>query len=278
MKRHKAKTKEQTYGNKEYENAVVNQSFVQLWGMIYTPLKYIFRMPSMKNQKTKCSYILPFTGKWVVVNGGFTKKLSHSWWIFTQRYAYDFIQMDDKGNFAHGDKTKLENYLCYDKDIIAPADGVVVEMQNNYNDSRVDSENVYCDAPDIRGNYITIKHAVDEYSAIAHLAPGSITVKIGETVVQGQKIAKCGNSGNTSMPHIHFQLQTSKNFFTAAGLPIAFSDIAAEPKVNYNLLDPRNCDNNIMKIDNKTYIARGLEVGNVNASRAGNTLPFSMSA
>ena len=254
------------YAKKEYEDAVLKQSLVQLWGMVYTPLKHIFRMPSINNRKAKINYILPFTGKWVVVNGGFTKKHSHSWWIFTQRYAYDFIQMDDSGNYAHGDKTKLESYLCYGKGIIAPADGVVVETQNNYNDSRVDGKNAYCDAPDMRGNFITIRHSLHEYSVIAHLAPRSITVKAGETVMQGQVIAKCGNSGNTSMPHVHFQLQTTRNFFTAAGLPIAFSNITAEPKTNYGLLDPRNCGDNIMMMDDEIYIARGLEVGNVSIS------------
>lgn len=36
-------------------------------------------------------YALPFSGEWVVANGGVTEKNSHSWEIPTQRYAYDFV-------------------------------------------------------------------------------------------------------------------------------------------------------------------------------------------
>ena len=85
---------------------------------------------------------------------------------------------------------------------------------------------------------------------------------MGDTVKQGEVIAKCGNSGNTSMPHIHFQLQSGKNAFLSAGLPIAFSNIKAKDKVNYNLLDTRSCQDNLQIIGNKSYIGRGLEVEN----------------
>ena len=238
------------------------QSMKQIWGMVYTPVANKFRLPSKENYTCKSDYILPFTGKWVVVNGGADKPLSHSWGIYPQRYAYDFIIMDDNGNYCEGDKAALESYFCYGKDIIAPADGVVIAAANHHKDSRVDGENVYCDAPDISGNHIIIKHNEHEYSMIAHLAPNSVTVSIGENVKQGQAIAKCGNSGNTSMPHIHFQLQTGENAFLAAGLPIAFTNISAQQKSNYSQLDPRSCENNLQVIEGKTYIGRGLEVEN----------------
>jgi murein DD-endopeptidase MepM/ murein hydrolase activator NlpD len=84
---------------------------------------------------------------------------------------------------------------------------------------------VICKAKDLRGNFITIRHNGDEYSTIAHIMPGSITVEEGQRVTKGQVIAKCGNSGNTSEPHIHFQLNQGVSFFTSAGLPIRFAGI-----------------------------------------------------
>jgi murein DD-endopeptidase MepM/ murein hydrolase activator NlpD len=76
-----------------------------------------------------------------------------------------------------------------------------------------------------QGNHIIIRHSKKEYSLIAHLKPKSVTVKKGQKVKQGQVIAQCGNSGNTTEPHIHFQMNNGKNFFTTAGLPIKFKNV-----------------------------------------------------
>ena len=240
------------------------QSLYQIVGMVFPRITHKFNLPSKENYMAKSSYILPFTGKWTVVNGGVTKELSHSWSIISQRYAYDFIIVDDEGKSFSRDSRSVHSYYCYGKDIVAPADGEVVKLSNNYKDSFVDGKNAYCDAMNIAGNYIIIKHNDDEYSAVAHIMKGSIAVKVGDKVKQGQIIAKCGNSGNSSEPHIHFQLQSSKSFFLSAGLPIAFSALKADSKTNYELLDKRPCDNNLLVIGDKTYIGRGLEVENGN--------------
>jgi len=230
-------------------------------GMIVPYFRNNFKLPSKENYVLKGNYILPFTGKWTVVNGGLTKKLSHSWGIVPQRYAYDFIIVDDEGKSSSGDRRSLNSY-CYDKDIIAPADGKVVALRDRYKDSFVDGKNAYCDASHIAGNYIVIKHNDSEYSTIAHFIPGSLKVKKGDVVKQGQVIGKCGNSGNSSEPHIHFQLQSGKSFFLSAGLPIAFTDIETQQKENYSVLDKRPCNDNLQAEGSKSYIARGLEVQN----------------
>jgi len=235
----------------------------QMIGMVVPHFQYKFKLPSKENYVLKGDYILPFTGKWTVVNGGLTKKLSHSWSIPAQRYAYDFIIVDDEGKSSSGDKRSLSSYYCYDQDIIAPADGEVVALYDKYKDTFVDGVLAHCDSSHIAGNYIVIKHHDSEYSAIAHLVPHSIKVKKGDTVKQGQVIAKCGNSGNSSEPHIHFQLQTGKSFYMSAGLPIVFSDIIASQKEKYNVLDARPCEDNLQVEGNRSSIARGLEVENV---------------
>ena len=239
------------------------QSLYQLCGILYIHISHRFHLPSKENYVRKNDYILPFTGKWTVVNGGVDKRLSHSWGMGSQRYAYDFFVPDDEGKTFAGDNTSPQSYFCYGKDIIAPADGVVVKAYDKYKDSYVDGKKAYCAVYDMRGNYIAIKHDNDEYSFIAHIMPNSIKVNIGDTVKQGEVIAKCGNSGYTSQPHIHFQIQTGKSFFLSAGLPIAFSNIKAQEKVNYSLLDNRSCHGNLQVAGNKTYIARGLEVENI---------------
>ena len=237
------------------------QSAYQIVGDWYAKTRHIGKMPTQGNYTQKGKYILPVTGAWTVFNGGIDENLRHGGSV-SQTYAYDFIIMDDEGKSFHGKPTDLHSYYCYAKDVVAPADGVVVTVRKNSKDSFVDGVNVYCDSVDIRGNYITIKHNDSEYSVSAHLMPDSITVKVGDKVMLGQVIAKCGNTGNTSEPHLHFQFQSGKSFFTSVGLPIGFSGISTQDKVNYKLADSRPHANNLQIIEDKTYIGRGLEVEN----------------
>jgi len=230
-------------------------------------------IPRKENYNSTVDYILPFNGKWTVVNGGVDKDFSHSWDVETQRFAYDFIIMDDNGNSHKGHETIRESYHCYGLDILAPADGVVVKASNYHAESRVNGKKAYCDTWDIRGNFVVIKHAENEYSGLAHLAAGSVAVRVGDFVKQGQVIGKCGNTGNTSQPHLHFQLQSSASFFTAQGRPIAFTNVEARQKPNYDKLDGRPRVDSLQRagqehgFSEKFFIGRGLEVENGDADQ-----------
>lgn len=244
-----------------YNFPIFIQSLRQLWGMLIMPFRYGSNMPSAENYQCKVQYSLPFQGNWSVVNGGVDKATSHSWSIQTQRYAYDFVVLDEEGHSFSGDCTKLTDYYCYDKKIFAPADGEVVEVRDKYPDSLVLGRGkVDCSAKDIRGNYIIIRHADKEYGLLAHLRPGSILVKVGDKVERGQCIACCGNSGNTSEPHLHFHLQDGMNFYTSAGLPIEFIDISTLPIPNYSVHDPRSVTSPLTSTSK--YISRGQLVSN----------------
>ena len=205
------------------------QSLYMLFGIPWIYIKHGFNLPSKENYAPQTEFILPFSGKWLVVNGGTDKKNSHSWNIPNQRYAYDFFIIDKEGKSFSGDNKKVENYYCYGKDIPAPAGGEVVSFASNHPESSVYGDGrAECKAHDIRGNHIIIRHSRKEYSLIAHLKPGSVTVEKGQKVKQGQIIAQCGNSGNTTEPHIHFQVNNGKNFFTSAGLPIKFKNVIVD--------------------------------------------------
>ena len=236
--------------------------------LLFVNIRHGFKAPSKGNYTCKIDYILPFAGKWTIQDGGVEKELSHSWEAISQRYAYDFIMVDlehyrETGEWYPGDYTDLQTYTCYGKDIIAAADGEVVKVSNKHPDRRVTGEQILSDAWDIRGNFILIKHAEREYSLSCHLAQDSIVVEVGDRVKQGDIVAKCGNSGITNEPQLHFQLQSGKSFFFSAGLPITFSNINAVQKKYYSLMDPRSCENNLQRLDNnKAYIGRGLEVEN----------------
>ena len=174
---------------------------------------------------SKNKYILPFKEEFFVEFGGIKKEDSHSWNIPNQRYAYDFEIRDENNSPFHDDYFKIENYYSYKKDIIAPLDGIVIDICDGYDDTKiVNKRKIVCDVEEVRGNHIIIKHKNNEYSMIAHILKNSFQVKIGDEVKQGQVLAKVGNSGNTNGPHIHFQIQKGVEN-TSPGIPITFHKI-----------------------------------------------------
>ena len=84
---------------------------------------------------------------------------------------------------------------------------------------------VATDIKAIAGNYVLIDHGNSEFSLYAHLKPGSMTVKVGDVVTSGQPIAKLGSSGNSTEPHLHFQVCDRAEPLTCAGVPINFTNI-----------------------------------------------------
>ena len=92
--------------------AILIQSLKQLWGMIVLEYKYHGNLPNIENYHTQVKYSLPFDGEWVVANGGVTEKTSHSWEIPTQRYAYDFIILDNTGSSLRGMRQRQARFIA----------------------------------------------------------------------------------------------------------------------------------------------------------------------
>jgi len=138
-----------------------------------------------------------------------------------QRWAYDLaVEPCFTGS------KKLEEYGAYGLEIVAPASGVIAAAHDGEPDAPPGTLSNNYTTP--FGNYLAIKLRSQTYLIIAHLQPGSLLTKEGDKVTEGQPLAKCGNSGNTSEPHIHIhhQRQNPKgqpaNF--AEGLPLFFRD------------------------------------------------------
>jgi murein DD-endopeptidase MepM/ murein hydrolase activator NlpD len=63
-------------------------------------------------------------------------------------------------------------------------------------------------------------------------------VEPGDHVERGQRIARCGNSGNSTEPHLHFHVQDHPNFFLGAGLPVRFRDVEIDhPRTGADVRD-----------------------------------------
>ncbi len=76
-----------------------------------------------------------------------------------------------------------------------------------------------CNFYDLHGNFVVIDHENGEYSLMAHLIPGSLTVRKGQRVEAGSQLGLCGNSGQTNMPHLHWQVMNNAQAHLAKGVP-----------------------------------------------------------
>lgn len=144
---------------------------------------------------------LPFLGEWWVSQDYNGKQTHLGLW----RYALDFVIVDDNNQTWSQSGTKLEDYHCYNKPILAPADGYVVNLQDKLPDNPIGSINMETNW----GNTLVIQHTGGLYSQLSHLKPGSFKVSLGQYVFAGQTIAACGNSGRSAEPHLHWQIQAS---------------------------------------------------------------------
>jgi Peptidase family M23 len=173
--------------------------------------------------QTKTPLRLPFEGDWYVFWGGRTVAQNYHAAHVDQRFAYDLVVRRD-GSSHSGDGSRLDQYYCWGQPILAPGAGTVVTLVDTLPDQQIGSR----DPGNAAGNHVVIDHGNGEFSLLAHLRAGSVAVRQGARVEQGQKLGECGNSGNTSEPHLHYHLQNGPRFGGAAGLPAQFSGYAAD--------------------------------------------------
>ncbi|KYZ67382.1 M23 family metallopeptidase [Bacillus sp. GZT] len=135
-----------------------------------------------------------------------------------ERWAYDILIPP-----AEVKSSKLEDYGIYGAKVMAPATGTVVSINNDEKDVDPGSD----DFQSMAGNHIYLR--LDEsgtYLILAHLKQGSIKVKEGQHVNEGEFLAQVGNSGSSSEPHLHIHHQRQDpskiSMFLAEGLPLYF--------------------------------------------------------
>ncbi|MCG8966193.1 MULTISPECIES: M23 family metallopeptidase [Streptomyces] len=135
------------------------------------------------------------------------KKKAASWVDPVKKYALSAKFAQNGGMWAH--KHSGQDFAVpIGTNVMAAHGGTVVKAGGNGAG----------DGP-AYGNAIVIKHGNGTYSQYAHLS--RIDVKIGQVVKTGQHIAKSGNTGNSSGPHLHFEIRTTPNYGSAVD-PVAF--------------------------------------------------------
>jgi hypothetical protein len=168
---------------------------------------------------------LPFSGQWLVYQGGHSVFNNAYQMTDDQQFAIDFVLLKNGLPFD-GDGTTNEQFYCFGQPVLSPADGTVVRTVNGLGDNTPGKA-----SPDAsNGNMIIISHTSNEYSVLTNLKQNSVKLKHGDKVKQGDQVGECGNSGNSVAPKVHYQLQNSAGFPMVASLPAQFVDYAADGK------------------------------------------------
>lgn len=176
-----------------------------------------------EDYRTKTPLRLPFTGDWTVFWGGRTIEQNYHAASGDQRFAYDLV-VTRNGVTHDGDQRRNERYFCFGQPVVAPGAGTVVHAVDGIPDN-VPGEMNPAQPP---GNHVVIDHGNGEFSFLAHLRQGSVAVRPGERVAGGAPLGACGNSGNSSEPHLHYHLQTTPTFGDGEGLPAQFLSYVAD--------------------------------------------------
>lgn len=187
-------------------------------------------LPKLERNITKL--ILPFNDEWTVFWGGDSKELNYHVENQAQKNAFDLVITDTKGKSYHTDGQVNQDYYAFGKEIIAPCAGEIVLVVDGVKDNKPGEMNpIY--AP---GNSLIIKTDNNEFLFFAHFRHNSIKVKQGQKVIQGQILGLCGNSGNSSEPHLHFHIQNVEDMNVAIGAKCFFDEIIVngQAKTDYS--------------------------------------------
>ncbi|HZD44793.1 MAG TPA: M23 family metallopeptidase [Acidobacteriaceae bacterium] len=184
----------------------------------------------------------PLAGKrWVVFNGCCELAGAHrgsglpvnGGIYFAQRFAIDWLQLDESGRLVHGDPADVHSYADYDADVLAVADGTVVAMLDTLDDQppgKLPDVNTMTLA-NVDGNHVVQDLGGGVYAFYAHMRKKSILVAVGQHVKRGQVLGKLGNTGNTSAPHLHFHLMDGPSVLGSNGIPYVIDSFALAGKV-----------------------------------------------
>lgn len=182
--------------------------------------------------------VYPFRGSWLTQNSPANRVPSHGTRAYATSYAIDFVPVDEAGNTASMTWRSLvrpeppARFPGFGRPILAPIDGVVVAVHDTEPD-----HDAFRGLPSVgyaltqgrraaegwralAGNHVMIETTDGAVVAMCHLQATSVTVVPDQRVVIGQPLGRCGNSGNSTEPHLHLQVMTGRDVDRASALPL----------------------------------------------------------
>lgn len=177
--------------------------------------------------RTKTRLRLPFGGDWYVASGGRTpEQNANHHYDYLSRFDADFVRVEDTRFDRDNNPPRNEDFAAFGRPILAPGAGRVAAVRDRVPDNVPGQINQ--NPRERAGNFVVIDHGNGEYSLLAHLKRGSVRVRVGERVRAGQQVGECGNSGNSSGPHLHYGLRGSPDPDKGMSLPAQFADYFAD--------------------------------------------------
>ncbi|MEZ5407718.1 MAG: M23 family metallopeptidase [Acidimicrobiales bacterium] len=184
----------------------------------------------------------PFLGRWETRNSPARRVPSHGTHLMGTTYAIDFVGVDGRGRSAPRSwravlaTERPDGFVGFDRPILAPGDGTVVVAHDGEADHEARRSQLalvpyaLTQANRLRrgpgalaGNHVVLAlGASGPFVLVAHLRRGSLAVSVGDRVTAGDVIGRCGNSGNSTEPHVHVQVTDSIDWERARGLPMVF--------------------------------------------------------
>ncbi len=201
----------------------------------------------MDELKNPILVYFPLDGEWFAPHTPAAKIPSHGSDTLGQRYAFDFMMLDWSGKHKMPFRGKswhyyllgkpLSHWYGWGQNIYAPCDGRIIVAKDGLKERQrvhlltdmfiVLKNALFFDPQkhDLHraiGNYI-IMQTENAYAFLAHFQKNSICVTEGQEVKAGELLGRVGHSGNSTAPHLHFQLMDSVDLLTAKGIPCAFN-------------------------------------------------------
>jgi hypothetical protein len=148
-------------------------------------------------------------------------------YYISQRFAIDWVKVDEQGRTHTGDSLQNRNYYAYGNNALAVDDGIITEVKDSIpeNVPGANSRAVPITLETVGGNHVIINLGQGRYAFYAHLQPHSIKVHVGEHVKRGQLLGLVGNSGNSTEPHLHFHLSDASSPLGSEGVPYEFETL-----------------------------------------------------
>jgi murein DD-endopeptidase MepM/ murein hydrolase activator NlpD len=143
-------------------------------------------------------------------------------WYLAQRFAIDFNQLDSQNRPGTGDPSLPTSFPTFGRPVYAVADGTVAVAADGNPDLRVGDQRKEPTPDSAGGNRVVIDIGDGRFAVYAHLQQGSISVRPGEHIARGHRIANVGSSGTTGGPHLHFQMTDRPSVVLADGMPYVF--------------------------------------------------------